>query len=234
MDKIKMGAYLQSLRNERGLTQQDEAEIFAITPQAISKWESGQSIPDVEMLEKLSRFYKVNINEILTGEQSETTQASSTSAETKEEKPQKSGLISRLVPFITSCFLLVLSLVAYLLPLVSGYTTDCIQASGYFVLSVGTEPTINKLFWISLLLLLAIFVLGFCFFYDGKHALKYRLAQEIIMWVTLVDYHLIGAVAVSSEVGVELGYTALGLILIVYIVLFYVLPQNKRKRLKSI
>ena len=48
-----MGDFLQSLRNEKDLTQTDVAEIFAVTPQAVSKWESGQSIPDVEMLEKL-------------------------------------------------------------------------------------------------------------------------------------------------------------------------------------
>ncbi|MBQ4182927.1 MAG: helix-turn-helix transcriptional regulator, partial [Bacilli bacterium] len=51
MDKIKMGDFLQSLRNEKDLTQTDVAEIFTVTPQAVSKWESGQSIPDVEMLE---------------------------------------------------------------------------------------------------------------------------------------------------------------------------------------
>ena len=59
MDKIKMGAFLVALRNERNLTQQDEADIFSVTPQAISKWESGISIPDIETLEKLSTFYSM-------------------------------------------------------------------------------------------------------------------------------------------------------------------------------
>jgi Predicted transcriptional regulators len=68
MDKIKMGKFLTQLRNDKNLRQQDEAEIFQVSPQAISKWESGDSVPDIGTLEKLSNFYKVGIDEIINGE----------------------------------------------------------------------------------------------------------------------------------------------------------------------
>src|SRR5574344_127434 len=68
MDKEKMGKFLTQLRNDRNMRQQDEAEIFQVSPQAISKWESGDSVPDIGTLEKLSNFYKVGIDEIINGE----------------------------------------------------------------------------------------------------------------------------------------------------------------------
>jgi len=68
MDKIKMGKFLTQLRTDKNLRQQDEAEIFQVSPQAISKWESGDSVPDIGTLEKLSNFYKVGIDEIINGE----------------------------------------------------------------------------------------------------------------------------------------------------------------------
>ena len=100
MNKEKMGFFLASLRNEKNLTQQDEADIFSITPQAISKWESGQSVPDVETLEKLSSFYSVSINEILNGER-----ASINETEVTETSGFNKMLMSRLTPFILSCSL---------------------------------------------------------------------------------------------------------------------------------
>lgn len=75
-----MAEFLTSLRKEKNLTQQEVSEIFSLTPQAISKWEAGQSIPDVETLEKLSSFYHVSIEEILNGQrQAEPVKASATS-----------------------------------------------------------------------------------------------------------------------------------------------------------
>lgn len=68
MDKVKMGKFLAKLRNDKNLRQQDEAEIFQVSPQAISKWESGESVPDIGTLEKLSNFFKVGIDEIINGE----------------------------------------------------------------------------------------------------------------------------------------------------------------------
>ena len=47
MNKEKMASYLVNLRKEKGLLQQDVAEIFMVTPQAVSKWEKGESIPDI-------------------------------------------------------------------------------------------------------------------------------------------------------------------------------------------
>ncbi len=67
MDRKKFSSLLIRLRKERNLTQQDFAEIFNVSYQAVSKWENGESLPDIITLENLSAFYKISINDLLNG-----------------------------------------------------------------------------------------------------------------------------------------------------------------------
>ena len=57
--------YLQFLRKSHGYTQDDLAQNLSISRQAVSKWETGTTIPDLETLLKLSKLYHITINEIL-------------------------------------------------------------------------------------------------------------------------------------------------------------------------
>jgi transcriptional regulator with XRE-family HTH domain len=68
MDQIKTGAFLTQLRKEKNLTQEQVAEKISVSPQAISKWEVGKSLPDITMLPLLSSLYSASIDEILAGE----------------------------------------------------------------------------------------------------------------------------------------------------------------------
>lgn len=68
MDRMKMGNFLSELRKEKDLSQADLAEIIGVTFQAVSKWERGEAIPDISILEKLASFYEVSIDEIIKGE----------------------------------------------------------------------------------------------------------------------------------------------------------------------
>ena len=65
MDSVKIGKYLSVLRKYYRITQDELAGNLNVTRQAISKWETGTAIPDVEQLLKLSEIYGVSINEIL-------------------------------------------------------------------------------------------------------------------------------------------------------------------------
>jgi len=68
MDNKKIGLFLKSLRTEKGLNQKGIAEVCNVSHQAVSKWEKGESLPDISSLKSLSEFYKISINEILDGE----------------------------------------------------------------------------------------------------------------------------------------------------------------------
>lgn len=68
MDTIKIGSFLAELRKEQGLTQEALGEKLGITNKTVSRWENGNYLPPVEMLQELSELYAVSINEILCGE----------------------------------------------------------------------------------------------------------------------------------------------------------------------
>ena len=67
MDMVKMGSFLAELRKEHNLTQADLGEKLGVTNKTISRWETGNYMPPVEMLEELSNLYNLTINEILSG-----------------------------------------------------------------------------------------------------------------------------------------------------------------------
>ncbi|MCI8615607.1 MAG: helix-turn-helix domain-containing protein [Lachnospiraceae bacterium] len=60
-----IASYLQFLRKSHNYTQEDLAGKLDISRQAVSKWETGTAIPDLEILLKLSRLYNITINNIL-------------------------------------------------------------------------------------------------------------------------------------------------------------------------
>lgn len=71
MDTIKIGNFLAELRKEQELTQEALGEKLGVTNKTVSRWENGNYLPPVEMLQELSKLYAVSINEILCGERLE-------------------------------------------------------------------------------------------------------------------------------------------------------------------
>lgn len=67
MDTGKIGAFLASLRHEQGLTQEALGQKLGVTNKTVSRWENGNYLPDVEMLQRLGAEYGVSIEEILCG-----------------------------------------------------------------------------------------------------------------------------------------------------------------------
>ena len=57
-----IGNNLSELRKRRGLTQLELAEKFNYTDRAVSKWENGDTLPDVEILYNLCEFYGVTLD----------------------------------------------------------------------------------------------------------------------------------------------------------------------------
>lgn len=68
MDTKKIGEFLKALRKERGLTQEQLAEILLVSGRTISRWETGTNMPDLSILIKMAEFYNVEVKEILDGE----------------------------------------------------------------------------------------------------------------------------------------------------------------------
>ena len=56
---------LLKLRTERGMSQEELAEKIYVTRQAVSRWENGETVPNVETLKLLSKLFDVSINTLL-------------------------------------------------------------------------------------------------------------------------------------------------------------------------
>lgn len=53
------------LRNIKGLSQEEVASVIGISRQSYSKWELGESVPDIIKCDKLAKFYKISIDSLL-------------------------------------------------------------------------------------------------------------------------------------------------------------------------
>lgn len=65
----EFGEKIIHLRKRRGLTQDSLAEMLGVTAQAVSKWERGESMPDVSLLPALARIFEVSIDSLFGIEQ---------------------------------------------------------------------------------------------------------------------------------------------------------------------
>lgn len=62
------GNIIRKLREKRGITQKELAEKITVSDKTVSKWETGRGLPDIAILEDLSKSLGVSITELLTGE----------------------------------------------------------------------------------------------------------------------------------------------------------------------
>ncbi len=68
MDQIQIGKFISALRRQEGLTQEELGERLGVTNKTVSRWENGNYMPDIEMMQLLSKELHVSINELLAGE----------------------------------------------------------------------------------------------------------------------------------------------------------------------
>lgn len=68
MNPKKIGGFLKELRKEKGLTQEQLAEILGVSGRTVSRWETGTNMPDLSILIQMADYYDVELKEILDGE----------------------------------------------------------------------------------------------------------------------------------------------------------------------
>lgn len=65
IDSVKVGNKIYQLRKENNLTQDELADKLFLTRQVISKWELGNSLPNIELIIELSKLFHVSIDDLL-------------------------------------------------------------------------------------------------------------------------------------------------------------------------
>ena len=68
MDQVKIGRFIAERRKNAGLTQMQLEEKLSITDRAVSKWETGKSMPDTSLMLELCDELKISVNDLLSGE----------------------------------------------------------------------------------------------------------------------------------------------------------------------
>lgn len=97
MNQEIIGKFISTCRKDKGLTQMQLAEKLNISNRAVSKWETGKSIPDVSIMLELCEILGITVNELLSGERITTMEKYQKKAEQnmvdlqgKKEQAQKS------------------------------------------------------------------------------------------------------------------------------------------------
>lgn len=65
------GNFLYSLRKEKGMTQQELADLLDVTNKAVSKWETGEAFPETAQLVPIADVFGVTVDELLRGRRAE-------------------------------------------------------------------------------------------------------------------------------------------------------------------
>ena len=68
MNNIKFGKLISTLRKEKNMTQKELAEKLNITDKAVSKWERGDSFPDITLIEPIAKELGITVGELINGE----------------------------------------------------------------------------------------------------------------------------------------------------------------------
>lgn len=68
MEQVKIGKFIQEMRKEQSLTQREMAEKLNISDKTVSKWETGNGLPEVGLMLPLCKLLNISVNELLSGE----------------------------------------------------------------------------------------------------------------------------------------------------------------------
>ena len=111
MDKQKTGELIRNARIKKGYTQVELGDLIGVTNKAISRWEKGDSFPDISVIEELSRVLDIRIQDIVIGDvtepDSETAVTEIVRAAKLQDKVKKRKFISSGVSCIAAGYMLV-------------------------------------------------------------------------------------------------------------------------------
>ncbi len=115
MDTIKIGQFIKSLRKENSLTQREVAERLNVSEKTISKWETGNGMPEVSLMLPLCKLFGISINELLSGARLDEKQYVEKAEENMACLVDRTTPQKKIVITTISCILVILSSLALIL-----------------------------------------------------------------------------------------------------------------------
>lgn len=238
MDKIKMGNFLAELRKEKDLSQADLAEIIGVTFQAVSKWERGEAIPDITILENLASFYSIAIDDIIKGEVTVKKPCSIQQEAVSRDTETSNGFLNqkRVFGFWFALAYLILFILVGFCPfaraqIYSSYTTSVYVVTNYYKWIFSSNFDI----WNFFLLIQFITTLGIIaftmLFYACTNKKSFRsLYVTRFVFIILNLASLIMNISIISDSFLEasVGSYLIMLTILVFDILFICLKQNRK------
>lgn len=165
---------LLTLRKQKGLTQDELAEILFVSRTAISKWESGRGLPNLESLKAISSFFKISIDELLSSNE--------LIIIAEQDKSKKLMCMKDIVFALLDCCVSLL----LLLPLFGEKIKDVVYEVSIFNLN-SIQPAL-KTGYITLIFLVILFGLFMLTLQNFKnvHWLNYKYYISIFLNIALV------------------------------------------------
>lgn len=68
MDQVKIGQFIKAVRKEKNLTQREVAEKLSISEKTVSKWETGNGLPEVSLMKPLCDLLGISLNELFSAQ----------------------------------------------------------------------------------------------------------------------------------------------------------------------
>ena len=115
---MEFGNKLYELRKEKGLSQEELASHLEVTRQTVSKWELGDSTPDLDKLVLLAELFEISLDELVLGKVPVTTKLDKLGAKVmNEENKQKAKKGLKVIGIIAGAVLAIdaISMLVYLL-----------------------------------------------------------------------------------------------------------------------
>lgn len=215
MNQKKIGAFLKQLRNEKKITQEQLAEILGVSGRTVSRWETGNNLPDLSILVQISEYYDVEIKEILNGgrksekmdnELKETLLKVADYNELERQRAARAGNISFCMMFFVCALAIVVQMfMTGNLSLVIGETVVLIAGGGVYIFTAVkngswdgafTKSTPKRDFVVSITCA-GVFSVVFYLLIKGKADLSYTLGAAIgfFMIISAISYALLRRIA---------------------------------------
>lgn len=181
---LEFNEKLQELRKKKGLTQEELASFLYVSRTAISKWESGRGVPNIESLKAISQFFGITIDELLSGEEILTI--------ADKDVKRREHHIRDLVFGLLDC-----SVIIYLFLPFFGERTDGVVASvsilGLYQTSLYVKITYMAVVFVILFMGILTLALQNCeklFWVNHKHKISVVLSviANVIFMITLQPY----------------------------------------------
>ena len=137
MEKNIISKRLVKLRNEKGLTQKELSEQLNYSDKVISKWERGESFPNIVALKQLSKLYNISIDQLVSDELEEGSEIIETQelVVNRVSGPSLFVKLSILIPLAITIYAISISIIAFF---ASAFIFGILMIVYSFVVSITT------------------------------------------------------------------------------------------------